>query len=1370
MKFLDKKWLEFHLKQIKGRAKNRYTPKLNIDLPISEVFDGISKTKSFYSSIRIHFGKMRCEFSRLSSKYENQEIQKLYGNYSRIITPLLKTLEKTKEYDKTVIPWKTIGIQAKKTNKLSWEFSDKLRKEKDKIEKQEMPDNQSNTRSLADRLDSDIHYLYEIKKELRYFEEFSNSVAANLSNTPFLLLTGIAGTGKTHLLCDVVENRLKDTSCLPSVLLFGEFFNGKTDLWEQIAIQLGLNDNYTKDKILNLLDKAGERNNARSLLIIDALNETRPLRFWKSNLKKLYNEVKNYHHIALVVSIRSGFEKEILTKNTRKLFIQEEHHGFQFREWEAVTKFFKEFSLPLPEIPLLMPEFQNPLFLLLFCKAFQNRSKGKDGKKQIFRGHEGATYIFENFVNGVSRRIAKQFGIDYGTGKNIWDKVIEKIAAKMVEQNNDRIPEEEIINIVKNAYPAIKYGSFLKELERNLLLIKVPRYSADYKQMAGFDYRFPFQKFSDHLIGRFIFKKYRLSHRTPKQFFAKNTHIGKFFGKGWNRGIIEALCIQCPEQLKGIEFFEVAPYVNSYVLVEAFTESLIWRRPNAFAKDLKKTLEYINKHVIVTELGHRNLLNAFLSVAPVPEHLFNAQFLHKHLAKIVMPKRDSWWSTFLNYQYGEKGSVDRLIEWGWSDQNKTHIKDDSIKLCSIALAWFLTASNRFIRDKATKALVGLLTDRLPVIVELLDQFNGVDDPYVTERLYAVAYGCSLRNSEDKQSIKKLAQWFYDNVFKSGQPFVSILIRDYARGVIEVAIQRKLIKIDRTKIKPPYGSKWPEKIPSEKILRKKYYPKNYLKNKTEDRGYFDIWSSVMHDSGSLGDFGNYVVNSALGYWSGIRLGSSQVSKNKQFEIFKANLTKRQLGLFNRAIPFLGAKLSNILLKYFDSKKAQNISEAKLKEQEKKDELRRKEDVKIFKESLSSQKRKFYEKEIEPYLNGRNKINDPLDGFDTGLAQRWIFNRVVQLGWSNKLHGQFDKDVGYYRADRSTHKAERIGKKYQWIAFYELLALIADNFQFKKDRWSDNSSNYDGPWQIGIRDIDPSCTLREDPKEIHENTPILNNCKSNYNAWRKKATHTTWLKTTSDLPDPKSVIEMVDKENVEWVILGGFFEWQEEIPPEQEKYSLPTRKLWYMLKSYFVKKNAAVKVYDWAKEQSFMGRWMPESHEFYGVFLGEYPSSPAFLDYSIHDGWISGERYKKIPAKVLITDDQYLSSGSSIDCSTNETVSVKLPAKWIVNQMKLVQKNTDGRFFDKEGCLVAFDPTIFVKDLPRCLFFRKDKLCQFLKKGGYDILWIFLGEKGMIGGGVSGQPLGWLEINGAYKLDQNNEVIGQMKSVFKKSGGK
>ena len=68
-----------------------------------------------------------------------------------------------------------------------------------------------------------------------------------------------------------------------------------------------------------------------------------------------------------------------------------------------------------------------------------------------------------------------------------------------------------------------------------------------------------------------------------------------------------------------------------------------------------------------------------------------------------MAERDAWWSIFLHqqYEYEMHDAVDRLVDWAWSPEKKDHIADESIRLCGVALAWFLTTSHRFLRDRTT---------------------------------------------------------------------------------------------------------------------------------------------------------------------------------------------------------------------------------------------------------------------------------------------------------------------------------------------------------------------------------------------------------------------------------------------------------------------------------------------------------------------------------------------------------------------------------------------------------------------------------------------------------------------------------------------
>ena len=101
------------------------------------------------------------------------------------------------------------------------------------------------------------------------------------------------------------------------------------------------------------------------------------------------------------------------------------------------------------------------------------------------------------------------------------------------------------------------------------------------------------------------------------------------------------------------------------------------------------------------------------------------------------------------------------------------------------LAWCFTTSNRRIRDRATKALTALLLTRMDIFPQLLGAFRNVDDLYVLERLYAAAYGaCCINPSHER--LMAYAEVTFDHVFRKKVPPENLVLRDYARGIVELS--------------------------------------------------------------------------------------------------------------------------------------------------------------------------------------------------------------------------------------------------------------------------------------------------------------------------------------------------------------------------------------------------------------------------------------------------------------------------------------------------------------------------------------------------------------------------------------------------------
>jgi len=266
---------------------------------------------------------------------------------------------------------------------------------------------------------------------------------------------------------------------------------------------------------------------------------------------------------------------------------------------------------------------------------------------------------------------------------------------------------------------------------------------------------------------------------------------------------------------------------------------------------------------------HDFFWETILSVTALPGHFFNAYSLHNHLVNLSLPDRDAGWTQFLKYKFNNDSAVKRLIDWAWSENDKTHISDESIKLLSIALTWFHTSTNRQLRDCSTKALVCLLQDRLNVLVEVLEIFEKVNDPYVYERLFAVAYGCALRTKQ-KEVLTQISEYIFKTIFKDkDEIYPHALLRDYARGVIEFAkFSGCNLPFQIELVRPPYRSSFTKKYPTNDSISKLYELDYKSKNfKDYQWGQNSILSSMATEHGHrmYGDFGRYTFQRALRSW-------------------------------------------------------------------------------------------------------------------------------------------------------------------------------------------------------------------------------------------------------------------------------------------------------------------------------------------------------------------------------------------------------------------------------------------------------------------------------------------------------------------------
>ena len=236
------------------------------------------------------------------------------------------------------------------------------------------------------------------------------------------------------------------------------------------------------------------------------------------------------------------------------------------------------------------------------------------------------------------------------------------------------------------------------------------------------------------------------------------------------------------------------------------------------------------------------------------------------------------------------------------------------------------------------------------------------------------------------------------------------------------------------------------------------------------------------------------------------------------------------------------------------------------------------------------------------------------FDAAWAQRWIFQRVISLGWTPQYFADFDQRVNYWLASRTDHKPERFGKKYQWIAFHELIARIADNFHMMPE-YSGERVAYEGPWQLLSRDIDPTLPPSLRTRNVDDEVEVGKTFAEDSDRWwvpdgpryrdDDSPAGEGWGTDWGDIPEFEPLVRRQDDDGTKWVVLHAWYNWTSGYPWERTGHSR-RREIWSHIYSWLVRPKQREVVVGYLDQRTFMNRWMPEgAGNIDAAYLGELP---------------------------------------------------------------------------------------------------------------------------------------------------------------------
>lgn len=822
----------------------RYTPELNIELDIAKAFDGLSRNKRFEDRFKAALLKYRSAWQRIYPTDEDQKSEAFAELREKVVSVI--------NGGNNIFFGGIESLPIDNLLNLITSASESVQAFIKYLEGKQRDENDNENENKRKNKKSDYSYTIRDAKEFYYESNrltgYLEETECQAANQPIILVEGEAGVGKSHLLADVVEGRKKDGRY--SLFFLGQHFNAQEDPWTQIFKQLKFKG--TDTEFLQALEAKAETTGQRIIIFIDALNEGGGKELWNKHIRSFVNQIKEYRWLGLVMSIRTTYTRVIFGEEAFDGVLRLTHRGFENRSFDAIKLFFKNSHITLPSVPLLLPEFKNPLFLKLFCDGLH-----KNGLTRIEEGMQGISSVIDLFIAGVEKDLSSPQKKDYMPELHIVRKAVNRLVDYQVDHLTTEVPLDEAIELTDEVKTdKFSNGELLYELVSYGVLTRNMRYRGErnYEEMVYLSY----ERFNDFLTAQRLLEKDDDVEAAVRKLI-KEDHDLWYYG-----GIVESLAIIIPEK-NGKEVYEVLPeYRDSDQVVDSVMKSLLWRKKSTIGQ---KLVDYFNE-VVTDEQRSWNFMSTLIQVGPTENHYFNAEFLHRNLMKWEMPKRDHRWSICLHYLSGDRdNAVDTLITWAKEDFGQAKIDEESKYLTAIVLGWFTTCMDRRIRDNASKGLIALVRNDADLMKRLIDKFDGVDDPYVMERIYAAAYGCALL-SEPTAKLQELANCVYSHIFdQEGEIYPNALVRDYAKGVIEYALSKYPdTELGERPFVPPYKSTFTETFPTDEET--KAYSKKDKDGKWLTPGIDYILESMVTEHGYTvyGDFGRYVFQSHLDGWN------------------------------------------------------------------------------------------------------------------------------------------------------------------------------------------------------------------------------------------------------------------------------------------------------------------------------------------------------------------------------------------------------------------------------------------------------------------------------------------------------------------------
>lgn len=816
---LSQKWWIDRLQDATDAARPRYTPELNVNVPAARSIAALCSDDEWWQAVLGHVDELT-EATRRLQHAGNETTAADLGAARSAATTVFETLK----------TWERTRVDAE-FRSLNEALTDAIRvvRQQEAIEVERMNATHETWDTPGWRQYQSEYFghfpteavdaLRDLNGKLETAADLLISPLGTLASSQVALMTGPAGIGKTYLALDAAARRLQRG--LPSIVMHGRWFNDHDPL-THLRNVLQMPADLTTEETIALLDQSARAAGAPTLVVIDALNDTRPRSLWRDNLDRLISIVTRYPRIRLLLTARTHYVNQVLPSNVS--IPRFEHTGFEGVEFEAVSEYAAFYGLEPPTSPPIHGEFDNPLYLRLVSEALQS-----DGRLSLDQANMGLGELTKMVLDHANEAVSNR--VDASVSDQIVHHAMHALASAIADQGGAPLPRlaaHAVLNPIwsdNSAEKSLLDGLIAQGLVEEDVIPDSSPYGTDIITIT-------FERIGHHLIISDALAHVNDAGGVRAQLSGR---LGKLIGLDAtiDVGLLEATSVVVAERF-GLELTAfTAEIPDTTARDAAVIAGTAWRSASS--------ITFATGSIITSALRRHETFDAGLTMlfrlAARPGHPLNADFLHEFLSEFSMSTRDQFLAGWLHTSHDTGGAVDRLIRWA-REKALDQVSTETTRLWVTALLWTTSATDRRVREPATIAAARLLARHPHRAADLLERFCIVDDEWVVERALQVSYAALLASGSDADwdSAADVVSAAFFAASADLTPNVSV--RDAARCILEAALDRKALaaEVAPGHFRPPYSSTWPLTWPTEDDIayyENRDYPKLVHSTTTDD---------------------------------------------------------------------------------------------------------------------------------------------------------------------------------------------------------------------------------------------------------------------------------------------------------------------------------------------------------------------------------------------------------------------------------------------------------------------------------------------------------------------------------------------------------